>query len=617
MTLSTFADPSPVFQPGDRWAAIGDSITHGRRYHSFIYLFHATRYPENEFRTANCGISGDSAAGAVARFDWDIAPHKPTVATIMLGMNDVSRTLYGASQTGEAVETRRKDALTAHFTAMAQLAQRLKAMNCRLVFITPSIYDQTGKQATENLFGVNDALGLCGQGAKKLAAQVGGLALELHDPMTALNAKIQKEDPNLTLVGPDRVHPGDPGQLVMAYYLLKAMGVSGTVGEMVFENGGPGGMKPAAGLNSAVTELNSASGRLAFTYLAKSLPYPVLPAAADALKWVPFMEDLNRETLKVPGLATGKYAIKIDGDVVAVVTEKDLAAGVNLAGNPKSPMLKQALKVMELEEKRQSTAARMRTFAAQRHFVGRANPQLNIDDFEAVKAFLLADLEKKKNLGNYGYFKGQVDIYINDKPREAELQKIVDDAAAAIWKSNKPVAHKFEIALATATEIAAQAEGASPQAGEVKAPTATAGAPSKVIEEGDLTTPWQKVAWSDCEPTLRAEAGVLTVTAPRNPGKRDMLGLSKTVNIDLSGAKAIKLRYKADAKAPFGIEVVVDGKLTRLRSYEKATGDWEDLALPVTGSKLTSVSLLLAEGSKDDVWQAPKVTYQFDRIWVE
>ncbi|MBN8217306.1 MAG: SGNH/GDSL hydrolase family protein [Spirochaetes bacterium] len=586
--------PGSFFQPGDRWAAIGDSITHGRRYHSFVYLFHATRYPDRPLRIFNCGVSGDSAAGAVGRFDWDIAPHKPTVATIMLGMNDVSRNLYAPGQTGEAVEGRRQDALKNHFAAMEQLATRLQAMNCRLIFFTPSIYDQTGNQATENCVGVNDALGLCGEGAKKLAAKFGGKVLELHAPMTALNAKIQKIDANATLVGPDRVHPGDPGQLVMAYYLLKGMGATGTVAEAAID--GASG-KAAAQVHCRLSEIQVQGGKLSFTYAAAALPYPVLPAAEEALKWVPFTQDLNRETLKVSGLADGSYAVRIDGELVQVATAKELAEGINLATNARSPMLKQALKVMDIEEKRHGVAARLRTLAAQRHFIGRANPNLDTENFEDMKAALMADLEKKKNAGNFAYFKGQVDAYLSLKPKEAEFRKELEDQTAALWKANTPTAHRIEIQPASGADKPA--------------------APSKDLDNGEDAKAWTKVSWTDCEPTLTVEGGVLTVSAPRTPGKRDMLGLIKSVQGDLAGVKALRIRYKADAGAPFGVEVVIDGKLTRLRSYEKATGAWEDLTLPISGARLTSISLLLLKSGKDDVWAAPRVNYSFDRIWLE
>ena len=80
----------PGFKKYDRVAFIGDSITHGGRYHADVYLFYATRFPGQPFTAYNCGISGDTAPGTNLRFEDDIAPHRPTAATIMLGMNDAA-----------------------------------------------------------------------------------------------------------------------------------------------------------------------------------------------------------------------------------------------------------------------------------------------------------------------------------------------------------------------------------------------------------------------------------------------------------------------------------------------------------------------------------------------
>jgi len=77
LALSVSAQPvaerAPrMFHKGDVWAAVGDSITHSRRYHSFIYLYYLTRFPDQPFELVNCGVSGDSAGGGVQRFSWDI-----------------------------------------------------------------------------------------------------------------------------------------------------------------------------------------------------------------------------------------------------------------------------------------------------------------------------------------------------------------------------------------------------------------------------------------------------------------------------------------------------------------------------------------------------------------
>ncbi|MEC8279738.1 MAG: GDSL-type esterase/lipase family protein, partial [Verrucomicrobiota bacterium] len=89
----------PPFQHGDRVVFIGDSITHGGRYHADIYLYHATRFPNHPFFAHNCGIAGDTASGTNLRFEADIAVHRPTVATIMLGMNDAYAWAFDPSLT--------------------------------------------------------------------------------------------------------------------------------------------------------------------------------------------------------------------------------------------------------------------------------------------------------------------------------------------------------------------------------------------------------------------------------------------------------------------------------------------------------------------------------------
>ncbi|HEY9250576.1 MAG TPA: hypothetical protein VIO38_15660, partial [Rariglobus sp.] len=41
------AETAPgLFRDHDRWAAVGDSITQGRTYYAWIYLYYATRFPD-------------------------------------------------------------------------------------------------------------------------------------------------------------------------------------------------------------------------------------------------------------------------------------------------------------------------------------------------------------------------------------------------------------------------------------------------------------------------------------------------------------------------------------------------------------------------------------------
>ena len=92
---------------------------------------------------------------------------KPTISTVMLGMNDVSRYLYGKGDVDPQTLKKRKHALNLYYKNCSQIYQRLEGIDSELILITPSIYDQTGDLKSDNNFGVNDALGKCAEFIKE------------------------------------------------------------------------------------------------------------------------------------------------------------------------------------------------------------------------------------------------------------------------------------------------------------------------------------------------------------------------------------------------------------------------------------------------------------------
>ena len=51
----------PRFEEGERVVFVGNSITHGGHYHSFIWLYYMTRFPDKPITIMNAGIGGESA----------------------------------------------------------------------------------------------------------------------------------------------------------------------------------------------------------------------------------------------------------------------------------------------------------------------------------------------------------------------------------------------------------------------------------------------------------------------------------------------------------------------------------------------------------------------------
>ena len=49
---------------------LGNSITDGGHYHSYIWLYYMTRFPDMPIRVFNGGIGGDTAYDMNKRFGW-------------------------------------------------------------------------------------------------------------------------------------------------------------------------------------------------------------------------------------------------------------------------------------------------------------------------------------------------------------------------------------------------------------------------------------------------------------------------------------------------------------------------------------------------------------------
>lgn len=434
------ADPAPVpFADGDRVAFIGDSITHGGFYAPNVMLFYATRYPERTIAWSNCGVSGDYSGGALQRFDWDIAPGKPTIGVVMLGMNDVGRELYGMKDPAKQIQDQRRWNLEGYAKNLAALTTRLEELQAKVILVTPSIYDQTCTVGQKNFPGVDDALTTCSATVAAVAAKHAAAVVEFHAPMAALNARQQAIDPTFTIIGADRVHPGGPGELVMAYLFLKAQGITSTVATIALD---AAQAKAVAADNCTISELAAKGGDLTFTVLEKALPFPIFKHQLPALGLIPFIDDLDRETLRIAGLGGGRWAVSIDGKAVATCTAEELANGINLATNDQTPQYAQAMRVADSNFKRQAiVAGKLRAIAAVHHS-RLAKAGVAIDDIAAAEKILKPLIASEKN----DYVRGLMQTYLDWKPKEAALKAEVVALDAKMLTDAKPTAHRFHIA---------------------------------------------------------------------------------------------------------------------------------------------------------------------------
>src|SRR5215471_12641488 len=202
---------------GDRVVFYGDSITDQRLYTTFVETYAVTRFPDLRTWFVHSGVGGDRVTGGWAgpidlRLRRDVVAYKPTVVTIMLGMNDGSYNGWD-----DAV-------FKTYSTGYEHIIDTLRKAvpGIRITVIQPSPYDDVTRPPNIDS-GYNNILVRYGQFVKELAEREHLMVADLNAPVVAMLEKAKAADPELAQkIIEDRVHPGPGGHLIMAEALLKS-----------------------------------------------------------------------------------------------------------------------------------------------------------------------------------------------------------------------------------------------------------------------------------------------------------------------------------------------------------------------------------------------------------
>lgn len=322
------AEPPAPFglRDGDRVVFYGDSITQEGGYARFVEEYVRTRFPQWDVRFYNAGVGGDTVRGGGAgpidvRLERDVIALRPTVVTIMLGMNDGGYKPFDPTTLAAFGEGYR--------AIVARLRQALPGV--RLTFIRSSPFDDVSRPP-QFAPGYDDALRRLGCYATTLGANERTTVVDFRDPVNAGIAAVLKENPDLARqVVPDRVHPGPAGHVVMGATLLRAWNAPSLVTRVEID---AAARRIVAAENSEVSGLTAEGDGLSWTQLDRALPLPISFEDAEtelAQQAGADLESLDRQPLVVTGLPAGRFELEIDGQTVGTFADADLAKGVNLA----------------------------------------------------------------------------------------------------------------------------------------------------------------------------------------------------------------------------------------------------------------------------------------------
>ena len=442
MSASAAAQTVAPFKDGDRAVFLGNSITDGGHYHSYIWLYYMTRFPYMDLRVMNAGIGGETAGDMYKRLDGDVLSKRPTVLTVTFGMNDTGYMEYNGDDAGAFGEKKYRECYD-NFKKMEKRLQTLDGV--RVVMLGGSPYDETAQiENNAPLRGKNAVMDRVVGFQKESAAANGWEFVDFSAPMVEIGRRVQAGQPSFSLSMGDRIHPDNDGHMVMAYLFLKAQGFVGKeVADMEINANKKQAVKSE---NCTVSNIKKNGKDLSFDYLAEALPYPLDTIArgwgqkksqAEVLKVVPFMEEMNRETLKVTGLK-GNYKLLIDDEEIGTWSGDELAKGINLAAESKTPQYQQALTVMHLNEYRWEIERTFREYAWCEFGFFQQKGLLYADDRKAIEVM-------DENLDKNVWLKGRRDMYSKmmfEAVRDARQQEM-DVLINKIYEINKPVVRKI------------------------------------------------------------------------------------------------------------------------------------------------------------------------------
>ena len=195
--------PEPVV-----WLVTGDSITHGAL-HTHGYRSYGEHFAERirwEMRRVrdfviNTGISGDTVPGLIKDLDHRVLQFKPTVVSIMMGMNDA---------------TAGPDGRQSFRTAYVKLVDRLRAESDALILLqTPNPITAAALQRSD--------LPAYAQIVREVA-QDRGVALCDQEKLWQEYVKSSRSDLNY-LLNDGTIHPNAQGHVLFMHNLCETLGI--------------------------------------------------------------------------------------------------------------------------------------------------------------------------------------------------------------------------------------------------------------------------------------------------------------------------------------------------------------------------------------------------------
>jgi hypothetical protein len=433
--LRTWSPKPRLFIDGDVVCFVGDSITQAGLFTTYVEIYYSTRFPDSRFEFYNCGISGGKVDGAVKRAGWDIMSHKPTVVSVLFGMNDIRRSLYSVTEdNGTLIE--RATAIRNYKGNLNNLTKLIKQrMKSDVILCSSTPYDELSVGSEKIIKGIDGALKKCAIATAQVARRNMSGFIDVHEALLESHKKSVNLTPPVSLISDDRIHPKPVGQLLLAFHYLKAQRVPSTVCESHLDVT----RHSIRTENCKVVGLKVGGETIEFELLAQSLPIPILEPLSDAMRIVPF-DEINREILSVNVNNSFRYKLAIDGTEVGEFSGSELQAGINIGFNPNTPQQRQSQRYLAALQQCQVEELRLRRYYQVKIMLEDSN--IDPSNQEATEGYFQTYLSNPATANN-DYFSTLFADFRNSRNRVPDLIAELSRSKRSLSALTKPVAHRY------------------------------------------------------------------------------------------------------------------------------------------------------------------------------
>ncbi len=317
----SIAQDQPKFEliDGDRVVLIGGTMIERDQTYGYLETRLTRRYPDRNITFRNLGWSGDTVEGiSRAGFGTPSDGFKQLVDHVLALKPTVIIVGYGANESFEG-----KAGLPKFQAGLEKLLNAVEPTKARLVFLSPTRQEHLDPPLPDPT-AHNADLALYWNALKTEAEKRGAVFVDLFG---VTSDRQPGEIPHVPTLTNNGIHLSEFGYWFLAESIERALSGARDVGGPI-SFGDPKKVTVQLEFAANLTNLETSASGVKFKLLAKSLPEPSIVPSKP-----------REGSMRISGLAPGRYTLKIDGKAVSTASDETWKSGRHSIRGPQNDQI--------------------------------------------------------------------------------------------------------------------------------------------------------------------------------------------------------------------------------------------------------------------------------------